>query len=85
MSHTDKFTEDNFSLLRSKIRKLHPVHRASLEVLLQHLLHVSSHSDKNGMSVKELSTRFGYYLLGGSEVCESSSDLDLKVRCIALL
>jgi hypothetical protein len=75
-----KYTKRNFSLLRSKIRELPPVHRASLEALLRHLLHVSSHSDKNGMSVKELSTQLCYNVLGGDEVCEG--EINLKVHCI---
>jgi hypothetical protein len=44
MSRIDEYTKNNFSLLRSKIRELHPVHRASLEALLRHLLRVASHS-----------------------------------------
>ena len=43
MPRIDEYTGDNFSVLRSKIRELHPVHRASLEALLRHLLNVSSH------------------------------------------
>ncbi|KAH9041938.1 hypothetical protein EDB84DRAFT_1559528 [Lactarius hengduanensis] len=49
-----RYTENDFSLWRSKIRELHPVHRASLGALLRHLLRVSSHSDKNAMTVEAL-------------------------------
>ncbi|KAN0140268.1 hypothetical protein V8E53_002164 [Lactarius tabidus] len=52
------YTATNLSLLRSKIRDLHPVQRASLGALLQHLLRVASHSEKNKMSVTTLATSF---------------------------
>ncbi|KAN0140320.1 hypothetical protein V8E53_002216 [Lactarius tabidus] len=46
-----------------KIRELHPVHRASLDALLRHLLHVASHSD-NRMTVEELSSIFRRSIFG---------------------
>jgi len=63
-SHTD----NDFPLLRSKIRELHPVHRASLKALLLHLLLVSSRSDMNAMTVKALADKFCYAVLRGNEV-----------------
>ncbi|KAI9453211.1 Rho GTPase activation protein [Lactarius psammicola] len=65
-----KYTENGCSVLRSKIRELHPVHRASLEVLLRHLLCVASHSDKNAMTVESLAARFCYTVLRGNAVME---------------
>jgi len=59
-----RYTENNFSLLRSKIRELHPVHRASLEALLRHLSLVASHSDHNAMTVEALASHFRYVLRG---------------------
>ncbi|KAN0140322.1 hypothetical protein V8E53_002218 [Lactarius tabidus] len=64
----DEYAKNNFSLLRSKILEQDPVHRASLEALLRHLLHVASHSDKNGMTVKTLSSQFCQYILGTDPV-----------------
>ncbi|KAH9038036.1 hypothetical protein EDB83DRAFT_2524610 [Lactarius deliciosus] len=55
-----RYTENDCSVLRSRIRELHPVHRASLEAVLQHLLLVASHSDKNAMNVKALAGQFCY-------------------------
>ena len=60
--------ENDFSLLRTKIRELHPVHRASLGALLRHLLHVASHSDTNAMTVEELAAKFWYAVLPGNEI-----------------
>jgi hypothetical protein len=70
------------SLLLSKIRELHPVHRASLEALLRHLFYVASHSDKNGMSVKVLSTQLYHYVFGGTQVLERG--INAKACCIDL-
>ncbi|KAH8989390.1 Rho GTPase activation protein [Lactarius hatsudake] len=63
-----RFTENNFSLLRSKIRKLHPIHRASLHALLRHLLRVSSHSDTNATTVDALAGYLCYAVLRGNTV-----------------
>ena len=82
MSCIDKYMKDDFSLLRSKIRELHPVHRASLEALLCHLLNVASHSDKN-ITVKELASQFCHCVLGYDVITEDGNYL--KVRCINAL
>ena len=58
------------------------MHRDSLEALLCHLLNVASHSDKNRMTVKELSCQFCDRVLG-YDVTEDGNYL--KARCIDLL
>ena len=75
-----KYTENNFSLLRSKIHELHSVHRASLEALLRHLSCVASHSDKNEMTVEALAAKFCYIVFRGNEVLQD--DVHVKVRRI---
>jgi hypothetical protein len=82
MSRIDEYTKDNLSLLRSKIRELQPVHKASLEALLRHLFHVASHSDKNGMSVKILSSQLCKYVLGYDTVF--AGGIHRKARCANL-
>ncbi|KAI9433264.1 hypothetical protein H4582DRAFT_2101673 [Lactarius indigo] len=67
-----RYTENDCSVLRSKIRELHPIHRASLEAVLQHLLLVASHSDKNTMTVKALAGQFCYTILRGNAVLEGN-------------
>ncbi|KAH9057712.1 hypothetical protein EDB87DRAFT_1578446 [Lactarius vividus] len=67
-----RYAENDHSMLRSKIRELHPVHRASLEAVLQHLLFVASHSDKNAMAVEALAAQFCYTVLRGNAVLEGS-------------
>ncbi|KAH9055026.1 Rho GTPase activation protein, partial [Lactarius vividus] len=65
-----RYTENDCSVLRSKIRELHPVHRVSLEALLLHLFRVASHSDKNAMTVKALAAQFCYTVFRGNAVLE---------------
>ncbi|KAI9429823.1 Rho GTPase activation protein [Lactarius indigo] len=66
----NRYIENDFSLWRSKIRELHPVHRASLGTLLRHLLRVSTHSDKNAMTAEVLAARFRYGVLRGDQVIQ---------------
>ena len=83
MTRIARYTENNFSLLRSKIRDLAAVHRASLEALLRHLLLVASHSDRNAMTVSALAAQFSSALLRGNESIEE--DVHAKARCNDLL
>ncbi|KAH8989332.1 Rho GTPase activation protein [Lactarius hatsudake] len=65
-----RYTESGCSVLRSKIRELHLVHRVSLEAVLQHLFLVASHSDKNAMNVGALAAQFCYTVFHGNAVLE---------------
>ncbi|KAH9037694.1 Rho GTPase activation protein [Lactarius hengduanensis] len=65
-----RYIENDCSLLRSKIRELHPIHWASLEALLLHLFRVSSHSDKNAMTVEALAAQFCYTVFRGNAILE---------------
>jgi hypothetical protein len=70
-----EYSEHNCSVLRSTIRQLHPVQRASLGALLRHLFLVASHSDKNTMTVKALVDEFCFPVLRGSRIFEDGVDL----------
>ncbi|KAI9433314.1 Rho GTPase activation protein [Lactarius indigo] len=65
-----KYTENNFSLLRSVIRELPPVHRETLRELSRHLALVASHSEQNGMTVKALASQFCYAVFRGNTIVE---------------
>jgi imidazolonepropionase-like amidohydrolase len=80
--HIARNTENDFSLLRSKLRELHPVHRASLGALLRHLARVASHSDRNSMTVKALTDQLSYAILRGNTVLQKG--VCVKVRCLDL-
>jgi len=75
-----KYIENDFSLLRSKLHELHPVHRASLEALLRHLSRVASHSEKNAMTVEVLATQFRYIIFRGNEVLQDG----VQMKALAL-
>lgn len=72
MSRLARYTENDFLLLRSKIRAKQPVHRASLRVLLRHLFRVASYSDENEMTMDVLAARFAYTLSRQSESLKDS-------------
>ena len=80
ISRIAKYIDNDFSLLRTKICELHPVHRASLGALLRHFLRVASHSDINGMTVEKTAARFWYAVLRGNEVLQDG--VHVKVHCV---
>ena len=79
LSHIARYTENGCSLLRSKIRALHPAHRASLEALLQHLWRVASHSANNGMTLESLAVAFRGAVLQGQAIVQDG--VSAKARC----
>ncbi|KAF8269704.1 hypothetical protein EI94DRAFT_1724481 [Lactarius quietus] len=70
IQHRARETKYNFSLLRSKIRELNSIQRATLEFLLRHLLRVASFSGQNEMTVEALATEFRYPILRGNKVLQ---------------
>ncbi|KAI0063187.1 RhoGAP-domain-containing protein [Artomyces pyxidatus] len=71
IQHTEDLAEhesNGFVLLRSKIRRLPPVHRASLKAIVEHLARVASHADKNKMDAKNLAIVFGGVIFGEDEL-----------------
>ncbi|KAH8996912.1 hypothetical protein EDB86DRAFT_2828958 [Lactarius hatsudake] len=70
-----RYTENDCSVLRSRIRELHPVHRVSLEAVLRHLSLVASHSDKNAMNVKALAAQFCYTKLVMEDLIQNAYTL----------
>ena len=59
---------NDFVVLRSKIRRLPGVHRASLKALVEHLSRIASHSEKNKMDAKNLAIVFRPVVFGEDEV-----------------
>ncbi|KAH9964547.1 hypothetical protein BC827DRAFT_1259589 [Russula dissimulans] len=64
----DDHAANDFVVLRSKIRRLPAVHRASLKALLEHLSRVASHADTNKMDAKNLAIVFSPVIFGEDEV-----------------
>ncbi|KAJ7139686.1 hypothetical protein C8R44DRAFT_309860 [Mycena epipterygia] len=66
---------NNFMLLRSKMRRLPPVHQATLRAIVEHLARVVAFSDKNKMDAKNLAIVFGVVIFGEDEIAKGAGDL----------
>ncbi|PWN51926.1 RhoGAP-domain-containing protein [Violaceomyces palustris] len=56
-----------FAILKGRIRRLPPIHQATLKVILQHLSKVAAHSDLNRMTAANLSVVFSPCLLSEAD------------------
>ncbi|KAI0317997.1 hypothetical protein OF83DRAFT_1171488 [Amylostereum chailletii] len=74
----DEHTSNNFVLLRSKIRRLPSVHRASLKALVEHLARVAAHSEKNKMDAKNLAIIFGTVVFGEDEIPQGGDLMSIQ-------
>jgi len=86
-SDIDDHAANDFVVLRSKIRRLPAVHRASLKALLEHLSRVASHADTNKMDAKNLAIVFSPVVFGEDEIPQGDllSVQPTKVRLRLLL
>jgi hypothetical protein len=65
-------------LLRSKIRRLPPVHQATLKAILEHLARVIALSEKNKMDAKNLAIVFGGVIFGEDEIPKGGDLLSVQ-------
>ncbi len=77
-NHLDEHVANNFATLRSKIRRLPPIHQATLKALVEHLSRVASHSDKNKMDPKNLAIVFGSVIFGEDEIPKGADLLGMQ-------
>ncbi|TCD68833.1 hypothetical protein EIP91_009700 [Steccherinum ochraceum] len=78
IQHTDAIDEhlqSGFQLLRSKIRRLPPIHQATLKAIVEHLSRVAARADKNKMDARNLAISFGTVIFGEDEMPKGSNDL----------
>lgn len=59
----DEQLANGFAALKSRIRRLPPIHQVTLRVIIEHLARIASHADTNKMTAKNLSVIFGPVLL----------------------
>ncbi|KAF5377182.1 hypothetical protein D9615_006332 [Tricholomella constricta] len=81
LQHTEDRAEhisNNFMLLRSKIRRLPPVHQATLKAILEHLARVVAFSEKNKMDPKNLAIVFGGVIFGEDEIPKGGDLLSVQ-------
>ncbi|KAJ6604252.1 RhoGAP domain-containing protein [Mycena vulgaris] len=69
---------NSFVLLKSKIRRLPPVHQATLRALLEHLSRVVAFSDTNKMDAKNLAIVFGGVIFGEDEIAKTGDLLNIQ-------
>lgn len=65
-------------LLRSKMRRLPPVHQATVKAIVEHLARVVSHSEKNKMDPKNLAIVFGGVIFGEDEMPKGGDLLSVQ-------
>ena len=78
-------TSNGFVLLRAKMRRLPPIHRATLKALVEHLSRVAAKCDKNKMDAKNLAIVFGGVIFGEDEIPQGTDLLSVqtwKVICV---
>ena len=74
----DEHLANNFTLLRSKIRRLPQIHQATLKAIVEHLARIASHSDKNKMDPKNLAIVFGSVIFGEDEIPKGGDLLGMQ-------
>jgi flavorubredoxin len=65
-------------LLRSKIRRLPPVHQATLKAIIEHLARVAAKSEKNKMDPKNLAIVFGSVIFSEDEMPKAGDLLSVQ-------
>ncbi|KAH7104511.1 RhoGAP-domain-containing protein [Auriculariales sp. MPI-PUGE-AT-0066] len=81
MQHTEDHeahAAKGFAMLRSKIRRLPPVHQATLKAVLELLANVAAHVSSNKMDVKNLAIVFGAVIFGEDEIPKDGNVLALQ-------
>lgn len=69
---------NNFRVLRSKMRRLPPIHQATLRAIVEHLAKVASHQDKNKMDPKNLAIVFGGVIFGDDDIPKGGDLLSVQ-------
>ncbi|KAG8933197.1 hypothetical protein FRC01_010543 [Tulasnella sp. 417] len=64
----EEHIQNGFKVLRNKMRRLPPVHQATLRLLIEHLARVAAHRDRNKMDPRNLSIVFGGLLFGEDDM-----------------
>jgi hypothetical protein len=65
-------------VLRSKMRRLPPVHQATLKAIVEHLARVVSFSERNKMDAKNVAIVFGGVIFGEDEMPKGGDLLSVQ-------
>lgn len=82
---TDEHIKNGFPLLKSKIRRLPPVHQVTLKAILEHLARVASNSAVNKMDVRNLAIVFGAVIFGEDELPKNGDVLSISTFKVSFL
>lgn len=74
----EEHISNDFQLLRSKIRRLPPVHQATLKAIVEHLARVAARSEKNKMDPKNLAIVFGSVIFGEDDLPKSGDLMSVQ-------
>lgn len=77
-TRSDEQIASNFVLIRSKIRRLPPVHQSTLKAIIEHLARVAAKSNKNKMDAKNLAIVFGPVIFGDDEIPKGGDLLSVQ-------
>ncbi|KAJ7071476.1 hypothetical protein C8F01DRAFT_1110681 [Mycena amicta] len=78
IQHTEDLADhqsNNFMLLRSKMRRLPPVHQATLKIIVEHLARVVAKFSDNKMDAKNVAIVFGGVIFGEDDAPKGGTDL----------
>ncbi|KAF9519904.1 hypothetical protein BS47DRAFT_1374940 [Hydnum rufescens UP504] len=73
----EEHISNGFLILKSKIRRLPPVHQVTLRVLVEHLARVAANSPQNKMDARNLAIVFGSVIFGEDEVPRTGDILSI--------
>ncbi|PPQ64732.1 hypothetical protein CVT26_002676 [Gymnopilus dilepis] len=74
----DEHISNKFMLIRSKLRRLPPVHQSTMKAIIEHLARVASKSSKNKMDAKNLAIVFGPVIFGDDEIPKGGDLLSVQ-------
>ncbi|EED82872.1 predicted protein, partial [Postia placenta Mad-698-R] len=74
----DEHRKNDFQVLRGKIRRLPPIHQATLKMTVEHLAHVAAHHERNKMDAKNLAIVFGAVIFGEDEMPKGGDLLSVQ-------
>lgn len=58
------YLDDKFAVIRSRLRRLPPIHQTTLRAIIEHLSRVADHADVNKMDARNLAVVFNSVLFG---------------------
>ena len=70
--------QNNFLFLRGKMRRLPPVHLATLRAIVEHLARIAANCEKTKMDSKNLAIIFGGFIFGEDDVPKTVDLLSIQ-------